>query len=842
MTELELDQSHLPRVQEVCHVFAVLEDGALAQNLQEQEIEQYYTTNIQKNQLVQNDIRIAMRLQDEEEEQRAQHRALSQASRQLEEQDSKYARMIQEEIQRCADETHRREQEDEEMAKHIQEEEELRVRQRSSGQESLCDDGTNVRGSPSSCSRLPALSTSPSQGEGLHHQPATSRWQCSISNTQPQSHSTAEPLYETHRSAGQNNRTQSSHNGHSNPTRLIRNYLQCPPPDYLSDEGSEDADTVFPEHLPPSRPCRLEKWLNTPPSRCQASVYQLPERSYRSLGSPISSREERSRMWERGSGTRVERHRGSCQDRDRGVKEKRARIWDKNPRAKHDRGYDREPRSEEGRGWRYISSTNDSARGLQDRDGGVRRRWTYRETSDNKQVRFQDNASRHCYSYHDDSRLAVNVWDLIAHDLRERSVAVRQSFQGGSRSRGVRGEVRDCQVHDGENAVAHSDSQHQQRAFLRAVPTRRSYHGDVGERKRASQSEGYSNQGHGGEGERILENLTIVEGSGTEVNVEHSRGRGGRRSSGDPRNRVSSGGDQKRDGRDDRHHHSERRVRSASDCQHGYKQEEQNSSEEEEERREDRPLLRAHHFSQSFCSRGASIRARSRHTSKAGAALQPEEGVCLDLGELHQVLLDEELARRLQKEEEKLLTKSPPARSSFSQHDSYPEGDFRVAQVAQDEEIARFMQKQEIQSNRQSRDLNGPGSRREQHDLADPHNRRTARERPIQRERLDSEGLPSPTEECSPDSQAPSPTSTLSQQPIRNIAEELDPTFKTKRPGKESIRAGQTISGPSSCQSHPIPHLHDFMEEPTFIPPTKRQSAKSGRAKSKEKKENCKQQ
>ncbi|XP_071021684.1 coiled-coil domain-containing protein 187 isoform X1 [Oncorhynchus clarkii lewisi] len=354
MTELEIDQSHLPRVQEVCHAFAVLEDGALAQNLQEQEIEQYYTTNIQKNQLVQNDIRIAKRLQDEEEEQRAQHRALSQASRQLEEQDSKYARMIQEEIQRCADEARRREQEDEEMAKHIQEEEELRVRQRSSGQESLRD----------------------------------------------------------------------------------------------------------------------------------------------------------------------------------------------------------------------------------------------------------------------------------------------------------------------------------------------------------------------------------------------------------------------------------------------------------------------------------------------GAALQPEEGVCLDLGELHQVLLDEELARRLQKEEEKLLTRSSPARSSLSPHDSYPEGDFRVAQVAQDEEIARFMQKQEIQSNRQSRDLNGPGSRREQHDLADPHNRRTVRERPIQRERLDSEGLPSPTEECSPDYQAPSPTSTLSQQPIRNIAEELDPTFKTKRPGKESIRAGQTISGPSSCQSHPIPHsgLHDFMEEPTFIPPTKRQSAKSGQS------------
>ncbi|XP_020315253.1 coiled-coil domain-containing protein 50-like isoform X3 [Oncorhynchus kisutch] len=367
MTELEIDQSHLPRVQEVCHVFAVLEDGALAHNLQEQEIEQYYTTNMQKNQLVQNDIRIAKRLQNEEEEQRAQHRALlSQASRQLQEEDSEYARMIQEEILRCADEeAQRREQEDEEMAKRIQEEEGLRVRQRS-GQESLSD----------------------------------------------------------------------------------------------------------------------------------------------------------------------------------------------------------------------------------------------------------------------------------------------------------------------------------------------------------------------------------------------------------------------------------------------------------------------------------------------GAALQPEKGACLDLGELQQVLLDEELARRLQ-EEEKLLRRSPPARPSHYQRDSYPVGDFRVAQVAQDEEIARFMQKQEMKSKRRSRDLDGPGSQREPHDLADPYDRRTARERRIQRERLGSDDLPSPAEDCSPDYQAPRPT-TQSQQPIRirNIAEELDPTFKASRQGKEGIRAGPTISGTSSCQSHPTPHsgLHDFMEEPTFIPPTKRQSDKSVRAKSKEKKENCKQQ
>lgn len=35
---------------------------------------------------------------------------------------------------------------------------------------------------------------------------------------------------------------------------------------------------------------------------------------------------------------------------------------------------------------------------------------------------------------------------------------------------------------------------------------------------------------------------------------------------------------------------------------------------------------------------------------------------------------------------------------------------------------------------------------------------------------------------------------------------------------------------------------HDFLEEPTFIPPTKRPTDKSGRSKPKEKKESCKQQ
>lgn len=48
----------------------------------------------------------------------------------------------------------------------------------------------------------------------------------------------------------------------------------------------------------------------------------------------------------------------------------------------------------------------------------------------------------------------------------------------------------------------------------------------------------------------------------------------------------------------------------------------------------------------------------------------------------------------------------------------------------------------------------------------------------------------------------------------------------------------------SGSQPLPITHsgMHDFVEEPTFIPPTKRQTDKPARSKPKEKKENCKQQ
>ncbi|KAM8863802.1 coiled-coil domain-containing protein 187 isoform 5-T8 [Spinachia spinachia] len=211
--------------------------------------------------------------------------------------------------------------------------------------------------------------------------------------------------------------------------------------------------------------------------------------------------------------------------------------------------------------------------------------------------------------------------------------------------------------------------------------------------------------------------------------------------------------------------------------------------------------------------------------SDEGAQPEPGGGGSLDLREMRQVLQDEELAHRLQEEEN----------SETSPCVSYPEGDFRVAQVAQDEEIAHFMQKQEIKAKRRSRELEGPAAWREHRAMISG---RAERDRPVHRERLDSEGLPSPTEDGSPENQPPSPFSTIPQgQQFRNIAEELDPTFQAARPSTEGLRGGP--EGPT-CQSLPPPQT-GLNEEATFIPPTKRKTDKSGPAKSK-RKENCKHQ
>ncbi|XP_068453995.1 coiled-coil domain-containing protein 187 isoform X1 [Clinocottus analis] len=803
MAELEIDQSNLPRVQEVCQCFAVLEDGALAHNLQEQEIEQYYTTNIQKNQLVQNDIRVAKRLQDEEEEEQAQQSTLlRQASRQLEMEDFEYARVIQEEIQRSAEEARRREQEDEEIAKQMQDEEKQTLTRISRSQEG--------RGEGNAID--PAL-PSPRQGEA-HYSSTTTRWQCSTSHT----HSDLTgPLADSPRGlAAQENTTSWSNQGHSDSIREIVSKLR----ECLS-EDSEDSDTVFSQQDSVWSQ-RLNERLNTAPPRRRASLHLRQERNYRSLYSRSSITEEESGEWTESYSENGEREKRKSRNLD----QERSRR-EESQSFHSSRDQDRDCRSDKVRERR--SSRSESVRhhdGSKRGNRDLARTWSYTENPD-KHVRFQDNAGRSCRQQGETRR----VWEMLGQVLRERGVPVRFGSNGAPLQ--IRPQSRDSQVLHGSE-VSCGDSQPHQRAFQRAATARHSFHGDIREKRRYQESGG---RDHGEDGDAHRDHATTRDGKMSEISSGDSnlarRERGGSRRRSERRSADVS----------ERNASNRRVKRTTSERGAWHKTiEERLSSEEEQEaeRRAERPCRRAPQRTQSLSS---SSRASNGHGSRRGAAgapLQPQlDEESLDMGELRQVLQDEELAHQLQEEEERRLRR----KSQLSPRSIYPEGDFRVAQVAQDEEIARFMQKQEIKSKRRSRELEGPASWREHRAMtAVPDRERHARDRPVHRERLDSEGLPSPTEDCSPENQPPSPFSTLPQaQQIRNIAEELDPTFQARRQSTESL--GRGPAGPT-CQSLPVPQsgLHDLLEEATFIPPTKRQTDKSGRAKPKEKKENCKQQ
>ncbi|KAG8568720.1 hypothetical protein GDO81_014120 [Engystomops pustulosus] len=222
------------------------------------------------------------------------------------------------------------------------------------------------------------------------------------------------------------------------------------------------------------------------------------------------------------------------------------------------------------------------------------------------------------------------------------------------------------------------------------------------------------------------------------------------------------------------------------------------------------------------------------------------------MAELHvqssdQLLKDEELARRLQEEEEKRIAK-------LKRHEQHE--DFRAAQVAQDEEIAKYIQQQELRAHRKSEELDLPGdsddddgsicSFSERKSIAMKNDVPSSNQGP-----LDSEGLASPTECRTPEKMEFSAVEgSLDQTKLRsprNIAEELDPTFKSKKDSQPDVFAVCPPEFPVSTQTQPVPvdGFYDFMEdgtEPIFIPPTKRQSEKLGRSKPKDKKEGCKQQ
>uniref|UniRef100_A0A8C1NCR0 Coiled-coil domain containing 187 n=1 Tax=Cyprinus carpio TaxID=7962 RepID=A0A8C1NCR0_CYPCA len=713
MTELEVDQSNLPRVQEVCQCFAVLEDGALAYNLQEQEIEQYYSSNVQRSQLVQRDIRVAKRLQDEEEHkaQMLQH----QATRQLEERDSEYACMIQEEIQRRADEARGREVKDEEIAKRIQEEEELYLRHRRSYQNKDGRESTSI----------PARPYLPRPVHVPHNQSPTRKWQQSSSPTYSDSEEdlieysrpTVKPTVGQRKLVGRPSRahleqddksmtSQSSSNrsshlsgGWGDVIKLIKNDMS--EQGYLSNSSEDD--------------------LFEPVYKLENILRQKQQVSGMGLSRHSSMREDHSRMWQ-----------GDSYGHGTSFRERHVHFLDERRRTNS-----------------YLGSG----------------------------CRIYENGQR---------------------DTRER---VQCSA--------------DDHTHLRETQGLHTQSQE----FQRNISMRRSYHGNV---RRTSVHEGsrtcsidYSNLAR----PRLSNNAPSLQPRVPQLmelevedclkdrrNWEMVRGRNTRQRA------QSLTEDERRIDRD--HRHRECRGRRIQSERWQTFEEERSSTEEELERestREERLMQR--------------LQSCSGRSSRAGPALRSEMAA-LDLGELEQVLLDEELALRLQEEEERSAEETHQGPSPLRR--DCPIGDFRVAQVAQDEEIARFMQKQEIKAKRRSRELEPVREYWE-------NDRRTTCDR--QRHRLDSEGLQSPFDDFTPDNQLPGHISvTMQPQAIRNIAEELDPTFQRK----DSAESEQ-INGSCQNQTSQQVGLNSPVEEPTFVPPTKQQSDKLGCVKHKKKKENAKQ-
>ncbi|KAM6223467.1 coiled-coil domain-containing protein 50 [Rhynchocyon petersi] len=120
MAEVGIDQSKLSRVKEVCRDFAVLEDHTLAHSLQEQEIEHHLASNVQRNRLVQHDLRVAKQLQEEDLKAQAQ---LQKHYKDLEQQDCEIAQEIQEKLTIEAERRRIQEKNDEDIARILQEKE-----------------------------------------------------------------------------------------------------------------------------------------------------------------------------------------------------------------------------------------------------------------------------------------------------------------------------------------------------------------------------------------------------------------------------------------------------------------------------------------------------------------------------------------------------------------------------------------------------------------------------------------------------------------------------------------------------------------------------------------------
>nr|XP_057928678.1 coiled-coil domain-containing protein 50 isoform X2 [Doryrhamphus excisus] len=170
---VSIDQDKLPGVKEVCRDFAVLEDHCLAYNLQEQEIESHLASNVHKSRLVQQDLQVAKKLQEEEDE--IAKVVIKKQNVDIERQDNEIALEIQDQLVRQAEQQRRQQEEkDAAIARKLHEKEmkEERRRQKQLDEEYYEDPGA-ARQPLDLDKAAPLESSSPGRYDG--HAPVSSQ-------------------------------------------------------------------------------------------------------------------------------------------------------------------------------------------------------------------------------------------------------------------------------------------------------------------------------------------------------------------------------------------------------------------------------------------------------------------------------------------------------------------------------------------------------------------------------------------------------------------------------------------------------------------------------------------
>uniref|UniRef100_A0A668AX68 Coiled-coil domain-containing protein n=1 Tax=Myripristis murdjan TaxID=586833 RepID=A0A668AX68_9TELE len=327
MAEFSIDQNKLPGVKEVCRDFAVLEDHCLAHNLQEQEIESHLASNVHKSRLVQQDLQVAKKLQEEED-----LRAKAQSHKQhhdLERQDNEIAQEMQEQLVRQAEKQREQEEIDAAIARKLQEKEMKEERRRQKHLEANFEDEYY-------------------EDHGAARQPLDL-------DKSRRYHSSSPGRHNAH-TRGSSSRDYSPDYSSSEPkrSRYPRQDPAAPhshsryPEHYLVAEGghSRHADP-YPEHLVPSRGKHGDRYPDYQPpeiSRTRGQKGEYGERVVRRKERPARpppphSPIERDKALDRERDNKQrDRERNRHQDRERG----REQEWDRDPGKDHRRDRERE--------------------------------------------------------------------------------------------------------------------------------------------------------------------------------------------------------------------------------------------------------------------------------------------------------------------------------------------------------------------------------------------------------------------------------------------------------------------------------------------------------------------